>query len=105
MIQLLGAGISGVGVGTSLGLLGGGGSILTVPILVYLLSVPVPQAVVISLVVVLAASFAGATAYVRAGEVPMVRIASFAAAGAVGTVVGAYINKSLSESTVLMAFA
>jgi uncharacterized membrane protein YfcA len=43
LLQLLLGGASGVVVGFSLGMVGGGGSILAVPLLVYLVGVPVPH--------------------------------------------------------------
>jgi uncharacterized membrane protein YfcA len=48
-----------VGVGVSLGLIGGGGSILAVPILVYVLGVPLKSAIAMSLVTVGAVSLIG----------------------------------------------
>ena len=52
-------------IGTSLGLIGGGGSILTVPVLVYLLHVNPVLATAYSLFVVGATSLAGAVSYMR----------------------------------------
>lgn len=52
-------------IGLSMGLVGGGGSILAVPILVYVAGLPVPQAVALSLAVV------GATAAVGFARMPM----------------------------------
>lgn len=56
-------------VGLSLGLIGGGGSILTVPILVYLFSIPSSRATGLSLFVVGVASVLGAVAFYRQGQV------------------------------------
>ncbi len=63
-------------VGLLLGLIGGGGSILTVPVLVYLLRVPAVQATAYSLFVVGLAALVGAIGYVRSGEIDA-RIAAF----------------------------
>lgn len=52
-------------IGVVLGLLGGGGSILTVPILVYLLKLPAYEATAYSLFVVGVTSFAGALTYMK----------------------------------------
>lgn len=56
-------------IGTLLGLLGGGGSILAVPALVYILHLDVPQAIPISLLVIGAASAVGVIPKLRAHQV------------------------------------
>lgn len=56
-------------VGLSLGLLGGGGSILTVPIFVYVMGIGTKTAIAMSLPVVGATSLAGAISHWRAGNV------------------------------------
>jgi uncharacterized protein len=60
-----------VGLGLLLGVLGGGGSILLVPVLVYLLGFDAKQAVVISLPVVGLTSLGGAAAHWRHGHVAL----------------------------------
>ena len=54
-------------IGTSLGLIGGGGSILTVPVLVYLMQVNPILATAYSLFIVGATSLAGAASYMKRG--------------------------------------
>lgn len=56
-------------VGVALGVLGGGGSILTVPVLVYLSGLDVKHAIAMSLFVVGVTSVVGAVAHARAGRV------------------------------------
>ena len=56
-------------VGVSLGLLGGGGSILTVPILVYALGLPAHEAIATSLLVVGTTSIAALIPHARGGRV------------------------------------
>lgn len=56
-------------IGVALGMIGGGGSILTLPVLVYLFGVPVASATGYSLFVVGATALAGSVAYVRRGLV------------------------------------
>jgi hypothetical protein len=58
----------GLGVGL-LGLVGGGGSILAVPVLVYVLGQPVKAATTESLLIVGTAALVGAAAYARSGRV------------------------------------
>ena len=67
-MQLLGLALAAL-VGLSLGLLGGGGSILTVPIFVYVLGISAKPAIAMSLPVVGAASAVGAYRHWRAGNV------------------------------------
>ena len=57
-----------VAIGLSLGLTGAGGSILTLPVLVYLVDIPPRQAVGLSLLIVGTAALAGAWQRTRAGE-------------------------------------
>jgi uncharacterized membrane protein YfcA len=64
--------------GITLGLLGGGGSILTVPILVYLLGIPPTQATGWSLLVAELTAGVGAFGPLRAGLVPLRTAALFA---------------------------
>ncbi len=56
-------------VGVSLGLLGGGGSILTVPLLAYVAGMDAKQAIATSLLVVGVTSAVGAISHARAGRV------------------------------------
>jgi uncharacterized membrane protein YfcA len=51
--------VPGVLIGAALGLLGGGGSVLTVPIFVYVLGFPPKEAIALSLAVVAATSAFG----------------------------------------------
>jgi len=60
---------AGLLVGLSLGALGGGGSILTVPALVYLLGQDTSAATAGSLIIVGVTALAGMTAHYRAGRV------------------------------------
>src|SRR5207237_4370401 len=55
-------------IGLSLGILGGGGSILTVPIFVYVMGYTANQSIAMSLVVVGATSLVGAFRHWRAGN-------------------------------------
>jgi uncharacterized membrane protein YfcA len=64
-------------VGVSLGLLGGGGSILTLPILLYALELPAKEAIASSLLVVAGASFVAMLAHARAGRVSFRVAAAF----------------------------
>lgn len=97
--------VAGAIIGTLLGLLGGGGSILAVPALVYVLHLDVEQAIPISLIVVAAASAVGAIPKFRAGHVQWRLAAVFAAAGIPAAFVGTAIGRHLPQSAVLIGFA
>lgn len=71
--------IAAVVIGMVLGTLGGGGSILTVPVLVYVVGLPAVQATAYSLFVVGLSAAVGAVGYVRAGHVNLRVAAVFAA--------------------------
>ncbi|MEZ5287313.1 MAG: sulfite exporter TauE/SafE family protein [Vicinamibacterales bacterium] len=76
-------------IGVSLGLLGGGGSILTVPVFTYLLGYPPKQAIAMSLPVVGAAAAAGAVAALRRGTLPIGPALIMGPATMVGSYAGA----------------
>jgi uncharacterized membrane protein YfcA len=77
--------------GITLGLIGAGGSILAVPILVYLFAVPATQATGYSLLVVGATAAVGAVGYVRNGEADLRTAALFAPPA----IVGVYLTRLL----------
>lgn len=95
----------GVVVGAFLGLLGGGGSILAVPALVYGLGQPVAQAVPTSLVVVGTAAAVGAVPKMRAGNVRWGVAGVFGGAGVATSFAGAWVNHRLPDDVVLIGFA
>ena len=95
----------GVVVGFSLGLTGGGGSILAVPLLVYGLSVPAREAVTISLAAVGLTALVGAAQRWRLGQVEVRTGLLFAAAGMLGAPVGAWLAGLLAEAVLLSLFA
>ena len=76
-------------IGLSLGLLGGGGSILTVPIFVYVLGYAAKPAIAMSLPVVGATSLVGALGHWRAGNVNLRQAFSFGIVAMVGAYAGA----------------
>jgi len=74
-----------VAIGVSLGFFGGGGSILTVPLLVYVFAQEPKPAIATSLLVVGVTSAVAALQHARAGNVRLREGALFGAAGVVGT--------------------
>jgi uncharacterized membrane protein YfcA len=101
----LGAG-SGVLVGFSLGLVGGGGSILAVPLLVYLVGVPVPHlAIGTSAVAVAANAMASLVNHARLGNVRWPCASVFTGTGMLGALAGAHFGKMVDGRILLAAFA
>jgi uncharacterized membrane protein YfcA len=92
-------------IGLSLGLLGGGGSILTIPILTYALGVEPKHAIAMSLFVVGATSAVGAFQHALSGRVRVRTAAVFGGAGIVGAFAGGRINRFIPAGLLLTAFA
>lgn len=91
-------------VGLSLGLLGGGGSILTLPILLYAADMPGKEAIASSLVVVSLTSAFGAIQHARKGQVRLRVGLHFAAAAMVGAFVGGRVAGLLPTDALLVGF-
>ncbi|MCX2933221.1 sulfite exporter TauE/SafE family protein [Mycobacterium sp. CVI_P3] len=97
--------VFGALIGVLLGLLGGGGSILAVPALVYAVGLDMGQAIPVSLIVIGAASAVGALPKVRAGQVEWRLATVFAVAGIPATFAGSAIGSHLPQSALLLGFA
>jgi uncharacterized membrane protein YfcA len=95
----------GVLIGLALGVLGGGGSILTVPALVYALGEPARTATTESLVIVGAAAVAGTIAHARAGHVRFRSGLAFGTAGIAASYAGTAANGRVDPNVLLLAFA
>lgn len=95
----------GVLVGVALGALGGGGSILTLPVLVYLLGMPPHEATAGSLLVVGLTAAAGLLTHARHGRVRWRQGFLFGALGILGAVGGTHLSAALDPATLLAAFA
>lgn len=92
-------------IGLSLGALGGGGSMLAVPVLVYLFGQSPAQATTGSLVIVGVTALAGAVTAHRAGNVLVGRGVSFGLVAIGGAVAGAQAAAHVPEPVLLAAFA
>ena len=92
-------------IGVSLGLLGGGGSILTVPILVHALGVGEKAAIATSLLVVGVTSAVAAAQHARAGNVAWRVAMVFAPAGMLGAFLAGLIARFIPASLLLVLFA
>ena len=95
----------GLATGGLLGVLGAGGSVLTVPALVYLLDQPVGAATTAALAIVSANAAVGAAENVRVGTVDLRLAVRFAVASVVGALVGSVLNRLASGETVLFLLA
>lgn len=97
---------SGSLVGFSLGLAGGGGSILAVPLLVYLVGVADPHVAIGTSAVAVAANAAASLAHhARAGHVKWRCALVFAGAGVVGALAGSTLGKMMDGQKLLALFA
>ncbi len=97
----------GLATGLLLGLVGGGGSILTVPALIYLLGVGIGPATTISLFVVGANAAYGAGRQWRLNR-PNLKVnyaLALASTGLIGAQLGNWLNRTLSERLLLLGFA
>ncbi len=92
-------------IGLSLGLIGGGGSIITVPVLVYVLGVEPHEAVGMSLAVVGGTSLIGSFLHYQKGNLQFKTGLIFGISGIFGAFVGSPMTKLLSPSALLLTFA
>src|SRR5215472_5604820 len=92
-------------IGLSLGLTGAGGSIITLPVLVYLAGVAPKEAVGMSLFVVGSAAAVGALHRIRTGEVHFKAAILFILAGALGAAGGAKLTHLISGHVLMFIFA
>jgi uncharacterized membrane protein YfcA len=96
---------SGSVVGFVLGLVGGGGSILAVPLLIYVVGVPSPHiAIGTSAIAVAASAAANLVGHARAKTVKWPCAVVFALAGIIGAAGGAQLGKMMDGSRLLMLF-
>lgn len=89
-------------IGLALGTLGGGGSILTVPVFVYVLGFDPKLAIVMSLPVVGATALAGVVSHWRSGNVQLQTAAVFGSVAMVGSYAGARASIWLSGRAQLL---
>ncbi|PIK16413.1 sulfite exporter TauE/SafE family protein [Halobacteriovorax sp. JY17] len=92
-------------IGLSLGLLGGGGSILTVPILVYVMKMDAKLAIALSLAIVGMTSLIGVIPHFKNKNVDLKMVLIFGPFAMVGTFGGAKISQFISGQSQLIFFA
>jgi len=105
-LQYLAGGASGVLVGFVLGLVGGGGSVLAVPLLLYFVGLKDPhQAIGTSALGVAANALAGLWSHARQHNVNWRCGGAFAAAGVIGALGGSTLGKLVDGQKLLFLFA
>ncbi|WPB76862.1 sulfite exporter TauE/SafE family protein [Archangium violaceum] len=92
-------------IGVTLGLLGGGGSILTVPLLVYVLGVEPKTAIAMSLLVVGLTSASAVVVHARAGRVHWRTALIFGAGGMSGAFLGGRLAQWVPPGLLLLLFS
>ena len=92
-------------VGVSLGLLGGGGSILTVPLLAYVAGMEPKHAIATSLLVVGVTSAIAAITHARAGRVRWRVAVLFGLVAMAGAYTGGLVARFIPGTVLLVAFA
>jgi len=96
---------SGAAVGFTLGLIGGGGSILAVPLLFYVVQIGSPHLAIGTSAIAVAASAAfGLAGHARAGTVKWPCAVTFAISGVIGAAAGATVGKAVDGKALLALF-
>jgi uncharacterized membrane protein YfcA len=97
--------VAGAVIGLSMGALGGGGSILAVPVLVYALYLDPRAATTASLIIVGVTAVVAAKSHARAGRVDWRASLIFGALGIPASVGGSLLNRAVDPQLLLLAFA
>jgi len=103
--MILGALALGLLIGLSLGALGGGGSILTVPALVFVLGLTAQEATTGSLVIVGVTAGIASVGHARAGNTRWARGALLALVGVPASLLGSRLNRDVNPNVLLLVFA
>jgi uncharacterized membrane protein YfcA len=97
---------SGAAVGLVLGLLGGGGSILAVPLLLYVVGIADPHvAIGTSAVAVSLSALINLALHARKRTIKWPCAVAFAVSGSLGALAGAHFGKAIDGQKLLLAFA
>jgi uncharacterized protein len=95
----------GVFVGLTLGLIGGGGSIMATPLLLYAVGMPPHMAIGTGALAVSANAFVNFAGHARAGNVRWAAAGIFALAGVIGALIGSSIGKGIDGQHLIFLFA
>lgn len=94
----------GLLIGVILGALGGGGSVLAVPVLVYAAGQDAKAATTTSLILVGIAALVGVGSHLRAGRVRVRTAAAFGLFGVGGSLIGTHLNRQVDPDLLLLGF-
>jgi uncharacterized protein len=92
-------------IGVLMGAFGAGGSLLAIPILVYVVGQSPREAQAAALLIVISASLAALVSHLRAGTVRWRMGLAFGLAGGLGALVGSFVSARLNPDVLLLAFA
>ncbi|MEX2586752.1 MAG: sulfite exporter TauE/SafE family protein [Actinomycetota bacterium] len=95
----------GLLIGVILGALGGGGSVLAVPVLVYVAGQDARAATTTSLILVGIAALVGLGSHLRAGRVRVHTAAAIGLCGVGGSLIGTQLNRQVDPDLLLFGFA
>src|SRR5690554_5507025 len=101
---MINAVIGAILIGLSLGVFGSGGSILTVPVLMYLVNMPADMAIASSLLVVAGISLFGASLHIRKRLISWPHVLLFGVPGMLGTYGGAWAGAYVDPRWQLLVF-
>lgn len=101
---MLSALLGAIFIGLSLGVFGSGGSILTVPVLLYLVHMPADIAIATSLLIVAAISFSSSLLHIRQRLISWPHVVLFGLPGMFGTYLGAWAGTLIDARWQLLLF-
>lgn len=92
-------------IGLLMGTFGGGGSLVAIPVLVFVVGQGTREAQATSLVIVVAASIAGLASYLRSGDVRWRAGLAFGFAAAASALGGSLLSRALDPDLLLLCFS
>jgi uncharacterized membrane protein YfcA len=95
----------GAFIGLLMGAIGGGGALIAIPVLVYVVGQDVRAAQATALVIVIVAAIAGIVTHTRRDEVRWRAGTTFGLAAGVSALAGSVLNRGLNEDLLLLLFA
>lgn len=103
-MTIVAAVLVGLAIGVVLGALGGGGAIITIPVLAYGFGMGILESTTASLVIIGSSSLVAVVAHARTGRVDWGRGLAFAGIGTIGAVAGSFLARGLDPNLLMLAF-